>query len=216
MCYEDRVKQTLERHSTKKPGKRRLCDLTREWVYNCNCFDLGSAIGQCELCGHTCIRFCFEIENRFNHNRLLVGSECIRKFRIPAVDANRDLMGASCTSTTLYSHRNRLISEAQHRNAINLLVELASVDQGFDIDSFIAYYSDCGAFTPNQMSTLLWRLEKHGFPSPHYKFKISLKKRRDRFQLAYMDDWKVRRLWPFLTDSQRHWYKRNVGSVATP
>jgi|SRR6185437_1860839 len=57
-----------------------------EWHYTGNTHDLEEPVEACELCEHPDIRYQFEIVNRHTHQTLLVGSECIHKFEIGAID----------------------------------------------------------------------------------------------------------------------------------
>jgi hypothetical protein len=46
------------------------------------------------------------------------------------------------------SDKRKLIADAKTHSVINSLVVLAARDKEFDINSFIAYYRERGAFTP--------------------------------------------------------------------
>jgi len=85
----------------------------------------------------------------------------------------------------------------------NTLITLARKDGEFNIDSFIGYYQDRGAFTPDQLSMLLWRLDEHDIPRDGVPFKVIIKRNREREQLRSMPGWKLRKLWPYLSEHQR-------------
>jgi len=63
-----------------------LKNALREWIYSGETYDLQEPRETCELCDHPDLRYQFKIINKLNLNELLVGSECINKFGILAVD----------------------------------------------------------------------------------------------------------------------------------
>ena len=57
-----------------------------EWSYNGNLIDYGSQVATCDLCDHERLRYHFEIINFETKAALSVGSTCITRFNIRAID----------------------------------------------------------------------------------------------------------------------------------
>ena len=177
-----------------------------EWFYTGNTIDLEAPEAQCELCDHPDIRYQFIIQNEYTGNELLIGSECITKFDIRAVDEWGDRMGTFDTAEVVRRDRNKLITEAKRKRLINAMVALARVDEQFNIDSLLVYFEKRGAFTPKQLGLVLWRLETHGIEHTKSDFKVTIKRDREKQQLKNLEEWQAEKIWPCLTTSQREWY----------
>ena len=170
----------------------------REWVYDRNVVVLESPSRVCQLCGHPGIRYQFEIVNRDTGNSLLVGSECIKRFAIGVCSEGGTTITEEAADRSVDADRRRMEQEARDRSVLNSLVELAAIDDEFELESFITYYRLRGAFTPNQMALLQWRFQRCGVTHEPACFKVSLRHHREQEQLRRMADWKVRRLRPYL------------------
>ncbi len=191
------------------PRSKEKRDLTRalsEWEYRGNTYDLEEPVADCELCDHPDIRFQFEISNQYTGEELLIGSECIKRFNI-AVMADGQRLDAHSASTKVNADRRKLIVEAKARRVFTTLVQLAGKEQSMDIENFAEYYSDRGAFTPNQLSWLLWKLDQHRVPFLKTDFKMIIRRGREQEQLLSMADWQMKRLWPCMSLSQQKWYR---------
>ncbi|MCK5605639.1 hypothetical protein KAR91_27340 [Candidatus Pacearchaeota archaeon] len=182
-----------------------------EWFYNGETYDLEEPIEDCQLCYHPNIRYQFTIVNRNTNESLLIGSECITKFDIRAVDERGNLLNLEQTGKKVKSDRNKLITEAQRKRVIASLVSLASLDEQFKIDSFINYYQERKAFTPNQLSLLVWRLERFDVPYKKSDFKTIIRRNREKDQLLEMNDFKLRQIWKCLSNSQKKFFIENNG-----
>jgi hypothetical protein len=189
--------------------KESLKDALREWIYSGDMYDLEEPRETCELCEHPDIRYQFKITNRLNMNELLVGSECINKFGILAVDDAGIVLDQGQSRRRVQQDRRYLIAEARKKRLITSLVELSNRDQEFQITSFIDYVQDRGAFTPHQLAFLLWRLDRHGVDYSPTDFKLTIRRNREKAQLAAMPDWKLRRVWRAMSTSQKEWYGDN-------
>lgn len=183
----------------------------REWHYTGNFHDLEVAIENCGLCEHPEIRYQFEIANQYTGNTLLVGSECIHKFEIGAIDDSGALLDAEDSRRKVDKDRRALIAEARRRRVINTLVRLAGLDKDFKITSFIDYYQERGAFTPNQLAMLVWRLNEHRVPYNPADFSMIIRRGREKDQLIAMAEWKVRRIWRCMSAPQRRFYVEETG-----
>ena len=186
----------------------KLAIALREWRYAGNCFDLNEPVEICELCDHPNIRYQFEIANLRSGERLLIGSECINRFGIPATDEEGRALNQDQTRRKVQKHKNRLIEESRKRSVINSLVDLSSKDDEFSIYNFIEYLQGRGAFTANQMCLLIWRMEKNAIPHNPAHFKVILRRDREKAQIWQMPDWKLNKILPYLSTSQREWLRR--------
>jgi len=203
----EQIRKTLLSVSKEKRNYERAL---AEWEYRGDFYDneAGSAI--CQLCGQRDIRYEFEITNEKSGKTLLVGSECITKFGLIRIydDFGNQITGRRAKARVA-SDKRTLISDAKTRSVINSLVTLAGKDKEFDINSFIGYYRERGAFTPKQLSLLLWRLEKFGIPYQKRHLKLSMRRDREKRQLLTLSDWQLAKLEACLSPTQRLWLQRN-------
>jgi len=190
--------------------RNRFVIALREWLYTGDMYDLETPSGTCELCEHPEIRYQFKITNRHNGNEMAVGSECINKFEISAVDALGNVLGRDESRRLVNRDRRFLVSEARKRRLINTLVALSRVEEEFDINSFISYVQDRDAFTPNQLATLFWRLDHREIAYAPRDFKLVIRRDREKQQLRQMPDWKIAKLWAAMSTTQRAWVQRNT------
>jgi hypothetical protein len=193
------------------PLSRERCDLAqalKEWRYAGNYHDLETPSADCELCDHPDIRYQFEVQNLFTDAALLIGSECINRFGIAATDEEGRTLDAAGTRRKVGQDRRKLVEDARHRRVVSALVALAHKDQEFDIRSFVDYLQTRGAFTPKQLSIVLWRLSKFRVNHNPKDFKLTIKRNREKAQLRSLKDWELARVRPCLSDSQRAFLER--------
>ena len=95
-----------------------------------------------------------------------------------------------------------MVEDARHRRVVSALVALAHKDKDFDIRSFVDYLQTRGAFTPKQLSIVLWRLSKFRIAHNPKDFKLTIKRNREKAQLRNLKDWELARVKPCLTTSQ--------------
>lgn len=176
----------------------------KEWVYTGDMYDLDTSREHCQLCDHPNIRYQFNIHNAHNHNELLVGSECINKFEIQAVESGV-LLDIVESRRKVNRDKRYLVGEASKKRLINALVELLKKDEKFEIETFIDYVQERGAFTPLQLSTLVWRLKEKGICHNPTDFTLIMRRNREKDQLRAMPGWKIRKMWDYLSFSQKEW-----------
>jgi len=152
----------------------------REWVYAGDMFDMETPTETCRLCGHPDIRYHFRIANQHNGNEMLVGSECINRFGISATDPLGNILNAEESRQRVNRDRRFLVTEAKKRKLINTLVELAGVEEQFNIQSFISYVMERDAFTPDQLTVLFWRLDQHRIEYAPTDFKVTIRRDREK------------------------------------
>lgn len=182
--------------------RRDLAQALKEWRYAGNYHDVETPSADCELCDHPDIRYQFEIQNLFTDEALLIGSECINRFGIAATDEEGRTLDAVGTRRKVGQDRRKLVEDARHRRVVSALVALAHKDQDFDIRSFVEYLQTRGAFTPKQLSIVLWRLSKFRIAHNPKDFKLTIKRNREKAQLRNLKDWELARVKPCLTASQ--------------
>jgi len=90
-----------------------------EWFYTGDTYDLSYPDEDCELCDHQGIRFQFEIKNEHTGKVLLIGSECILRFSIPAVDNEGNVLDQISTTKKVHRDRRKLISDARTRHYVS-------------------------------------------------------------------------------------------------
>jgi hypothetical protein len=124
----------------------------REWHYTGNTYDLEEPIENCELCEHRDIRYPFEIANR-----LLVGSECIHKFEIGAIDESGALRDTEHSRRKVDKDRRTLIADARKRRVISTFVQLSTLDKDFKIECsstiLVLLLSNNGTWTSKMLAT---------------------------------------------------------------
>jgi len=200
----ERVKKSIFPLSIEKRDIRKALE---EWYYTGDTYDLEYPCEDCELCGHRDIRYQFTIQNRHTSSELLIGSECITRFDIRAVDDYGKILDHKDTKKTVSRDRRKLITDAKQKRMIETLIQLGNKEEEFDISSFIDYFRDRGAFTPKQLSMLLWRMKKNEIKYYPSDFKLTIKRKREKRQLLDMPDWKIKQLWLCMTPSQRKFYE---------
>jgi hypothetical protein len=188
--------------------KADLARALKEWRYTGHFHDLETPSEDCELCDHPDIRYQFEIQNLNTSEALLIGSECINRFGIAATDEEGKTLDAAGTKRKVARDRRRLIDDAKKRSVISSLVALSHADQEFSIGSFIDYLQTRGAFTPNQLAILMWRLKKFRIAHNPCDFKLTIKRNREKAQLRTMQDWKLRAIEQCMTPSQKEFLAR--------
>jgi len=206
----ERVKNNILPLSLEKSDVKKAL---KEWLYQGNMYDVEIAEEICELCDHPNIRYQFEIINILNGNTLLIGSECINRFSIGVQDSNGNLLSADAAKRKVSKDRFKLITDAKVRSVINSLVSLSMIDTEFKIDSFIKYFKENGAFSPNQLFTLIWRLEKFNIQHNKTHFKLSIKKKTNQDQLLKMQNSRLNKIWICLTEAQKDFYYRHKSNL---
>lgn len=190
-------------------AKRDYDRAVAEWDYFGEFHDNVVSSATCQLCGQPNIRYEFQIVNRHNQNTLLVGSECITKFGITVYDEYGNRITGKSARARVASDKRRLVADAKTDSVINSLLTLASKDPVFEIQDFIRYYQDRGAFTPKQLSLLMWRLKALKVPHNKSHFKLTIKRDVEKRALLRLEDFKLAQIKPCLSTSQLQWLLRN-------
>jgi hypothetical protein len=190
--------------------KTKFTQALKEWEYRGDTYDLESPDEVCQLCEYVGIRYQFSIVNKHNENELLIGSECIQKFpSIAVLDDNGDALPPIEARKKVNTDKRRLITDAQTRSVLSSLAMLANKEPDRDIASFEQDYKEEGAFTPKQLSLVLWRLKENEVPYNKSYFKLTLKRKKHQQDLLDMQDWQIRKLKGSLSSTQQRWLKKH-------
>lgn len=175
-----------------------------EWSYTGRFFDLEETDGTCELCGQQDLRYHFEIENEATDAALLVGAECIKRFEITGIDEQGRRLGADATGKLVDRHRRGLVEDARKQRVMTALLKLGQKASDFDAQNFIDFVDDKGAFTPNQVAMIFWRLRSADVEYRPPDWKVRLRRDSDYGQLRTMKPAAFKRVMAALTSAQRH------------
>ncbi|KAA9013894.1 hypothetical protein F4U94_15520 [Sphingobium limneticum] len=175
----------------------------REWSYTGRFFDLEARDGICELCGQQDLRYHFEIENSGTASSLLVGSECIKRFEITGVDEQGQRLDADATGKLVDRHRRGLVEDARKQRVMTALLKLGQEVDEFDAWDFIDFVDDKGAFTPNQVAMIFWRMGSAGVNYRPADWKVRMRRDSDWRQLRTMKPAAFKRVIAALTPAQR-------------
>lgn len=190
-------------------SKQNLSAALQEWEYRGTTFDIEVPVERCQLCDYEGIRYRYEIVNVNNNNALLIGSECIHRFKVRVIDETGKVLDFVEAKKKVEKDRRKLITDAKTRSLLNSLVLLKGKDTEFDIESFEKYFKERGAFTPAQLSTLIWRLEKYNVQYQRDCFKMVIKRTREKEQLLNLKDWQIKKMWECLTPAQKEFVRKN-------
>lgn len=89
---------------------------------------------------------------------------------------------------------------------VNALTLLGTKNPEFDAISYIKYYIKVFAFTPKMLSYVLYLLGKYDITHQISDFKIFIMRHSDRAQLGELEEWKIKKMWPALSYSQKEIY----------
>lgn len=88
-------------------------------------------------------------------------------------------------------------------------MKLSELSDKIPFETFVEYYSDNGAFTPNQLVLLVWQFKENDIEYRITDFKIKIRRNREKEQLRKMPEWRVKQIWGCMTTSQKEYYEKN-------
>ena len=195
-----RSKETLTQYSVNKKNFR---EMLNEWFYNGESYDLEEPCEACELCGYREIRYQFTIQNRINHNELLVGSECITRFDLSGIGENGEYIAPQQTQKKVQRDRQRLIKEARLKRVLNCLIQLSYKAPELEMEKTIEKFQDRGVFSPKHVLFIFWKLDGAKITYDPRDFKVSLRRNREKDQIEEFKDWQLHKLRLCLTSAQK-------------
>lgn len=207
--------EAVERNLIPLSKSQRLNEALEEWYYTGNNEDYEAPEERCQLCEQEDLRYHFEIENHRTHGVLWVGSKCIERFSIRAMGPHGHLLDVDESAKVVRADRAKLIKSAEEKAVRRLLTELKEQDEKFPIESLQAYYETRGAFTPNQLALIVWRLQENDLSGRGFGLKMTIKRDREKSQLHSMKAWQLKRLLPYMTTAQRVWIAKRRTDLGT-
>lgn len=168
-------------------------------------FEIGEEWPSCELCEHEDLRWQFEIRNELNENLLMVGSSCIKQFDIKLLTSNREIVDGGLRDTKIDQLIRQKSSEAKHNEVLEIMRALWKKDVGFrnKIEGIAKFWKNNGHFSPKMVAFLIWRLNQNGLKFNSKLMKISIRKKDYHDQIMEMEEWKLKKILPCLTKTQR-------------
>lgn len=204
--------------------KRNVDVAIREWLYSGSHKDRGKPDAICELCGHSGLRYQFEITNQFTRHFLWIGSECIHRFDIGVMDMHKpgERLSPLDAVKSIRKQKTHMYEESKYQSVFQALLDLMDAQQHaieagqpalsghFDFGSFLTYYDRNRKFTPSQAAVLVWYFAEYGIDYNPVHFNIDLRGKYKE-QLLQMPIWKVQKMKALLTSNQREMYHRETG-----
>ncbi|HEX2963531.1 MAG TPA: hypothetical protein VHO43_17175 [Ignavibacteriales bacterium] len=170
----------------------------KEWQFTGNTIDHEKPIEQCQLCNQEDLRYHFEIQNFYTHAKLMVGSQCILKFQIAVYDK-----GILLDKSDARKKLNKLTKEMHFRYCIKALLSLAQKEDDDRLFNALIFYERNRFLTPKYANLVLWKLNLNKIDHNPAFFKINLAKPKYKEAISAMESFKIKRIWPALTSSQR-------------
>ncbi|MGE6504403.1 hypothetical protein ACQKF0_29660 [Bacillus wiedmannii] len=176
----------------------------QEWLYK-GLEDNESCEAECELCNHEEIRYEYMIINNLNNNVMIVGSECIKRFTDDFKTDFYDIDGNLINDKRLTKDKNEYLKKFLNEALDNRLV---NSNNKFYINIANKIKKD-GKLTPNQLKCLhnfYPTLDDMGQRAFKNVVKVSLKKDREKEQIATLSPLDLEFVAQFMTSSQRKNY----------
>jgi hypothetical protein len=170
----------------------------REWYFTEETHDHEAPTETCELCDKAELRYHFKIQNKYNHNTLQVGSQCINKFDISVYDAGRELDKAEAKKKLA-----RLVREMHRESCIKSLKRLSDSEESSILRNAVAFYEENDYLTPRYANVIFWKLTQYSINHSPSFFRISLKRQKYIDDLERLETWQVHRFWAALSSSQK-------------
>ncbi|HEX7673535.1 MAG TPA: hypothetical protein VF412_05160 [Bdellovibrio sp.] len=187
-------------------AKHPLQAMLDEWFYNGNLIEYSTANETCGLCGHEHLKFHFGITNSKTENELFVGSECIGKFDLSGIGENGEYLDPEKTKQKVKRDRDNLIKDNKKKRALQCLILLSRSDTQFDFQKTVNNFEEKSSFSPNQLALIFSRFSAHKIKYKASDFKVSLRRDRNKLQLAGMNERKFLLIRDALSPSQRAYY----------
>ncbi len=175
-----------------------LSDAFREWYFTESIEDHEIADQDCELCDQEKLRYHFEIENRHTEHKLWVGSSCILKFQVQVFEDGK-LLDSENSKKKL----DRLTKKMRLDSCIKALRKLEATESSKILTNALDYYVKNKCLTPKYAFVVFWKLKENKIDHSPSFFKVTLKKDRQKRDLAQMEESHVHFFWPALTSAQR-------------
>lgn len=201
--YLARARRALLGHSQEKRSFKKAA---LEWNYTGFSQDLPDCCGICGLCGHQGLRHQFEIRNRHTRRTLLLGSECIQRW---IRDSSLSEKAKKQIGASIRADKRAMVLESSRRHVDEAISKIIEQDNEFDFEQMRLRWRTRGAFSPNELVVLFWRLQEQGIDFAPSAFTVPIKRKKERSQLKTMAQWKLMRIWLALSSSQCRWCRNH-------
>lgn len=152
----------------------------------------------CQLCEQESIRYHFEIRSSLTQHALLVGSQCILKFRISIFENGRRLSEKDSRKKL-----DRLTQKMRLDACIRSLEKVASAEANPILSNALQYYRKNEYLSPKYAFVVLWQLKTNNIDHNPSFFKINLRLEKYKNDLRTMRLSHIHAIWPALSSSQR-------------
>ena len=144
----------------------------------------------CSLCW-TLIKYEFELQNIDDENDIIkVWCECVKKF-------DSDLF------KTLTKSKRKFLKDKRIENVLNILAQLAPLNNWFNYNEAIKNFEDNSWFTPKQILVIYKDMIKHKIEFNFSDFKLDIRKKRKKEQIFKLNSDDKKKLSNFFTNKQK-------------
>lgn len=181
-----------------------------EWQFTGNVYDYDGKDIECELCEHPDLYHHYEIRNKLNENRLLVGSSCILKFSEINV---KDEMGNLITEK---EKRKEILYDSLKKKLIEIMIEplrelwLKDKKNRLLIAPKAQQLKDDHGISPYELLFLFKRLEENKIPYSPERYKVSLRSAKHKEELQTMEMQDLDKIKLALSINQRNKYYKVI------
>lgn len=173
-----------------------------EWDFNGKIIDYEDERVECKLCEHSNLSHHFEIENKINKNKLLVGSSCILKFK------EINVFNVDGTAITDDETRKIYLDIALRKELIDLMINPLREIWKKDImnqDTISRYalkIKNGNGISPDELLFLFMRMDNFNINYQPRRYKISLRSYQNQAELRKMSEENIKKIKPALSTEQ--------------
>ena len=163
-----------------------------------------SILPSCELCEHEKLRWQFEIKNKNNGTKLLVGSTCITKFDIPLGFDKINFFHGDIRDKLLIKKINTIKNKYIQDHLNQLLHEIASssIEDKEEIIEIYQYWEKSGSFTPKMAYVFVSKCLLNKININEINLSITLRKIDDRIEILHLSEDEYNLIYPYLEKTQ--------------
>jgi len=181
----------------------------REWFYTGEHLDHEVPIETCEMCEQEGLRYHFRIANTRTHHMLWVGSECILRFNMGAVDEAGIVVHGTAAEKIVVQHRQELVETARREHVLEAFRELwrKAPARRNQILELVNHFKTTGSYMPRRMLEIDALLKQNKIEPPHRYFRVSLRRNTEKEQVTTRNYDSLR---PYLSSEQRKTWDRRI------
>lgn len=159
----------------------------------------------CELCEHDRLRWQFEIVNKLNGNKMLVGSTCITQFDIAIVNVDNSEIYGEERDKILQKRVSERKQSKRYETLLELLRNLWRSDYAnrYKIADIAKEWKISQKFDPDEAVFILETFKKNNIECPPKLIDVSLRKMEEKFRVKRMSVDQFEVLSAALTEKQR-------------